>query len=94
MFETWGRIIFRRRRLVLLAAALAVVAAAAWGTGVFGRLQSAGGFTPSNSQSELEATLASSAFGRNADDVVVLYKSRNLSVHSPAYRIAVTSSGK
>ncbi len=92
MFETWGRIIFRRRGLVLVAAVLAVVAAAAWGTGVFGRLQSAGGFTPSNSQSELEATLASSAFGRNADDVVVLYKSRNLSVHSPAYRIAVTSS--
>jgi trehalose monomycolate/heme transporter len=92
MFETWGRIIFRRRRLVLAAAALAVIAAAAWGTGVVGKLQSAGGFVPPNSQSQQEATLASTAFGRDADDVVVLYKSSSLTVHSPAYRAAVTGS--
>ena len=92
MFETWGRIIFRRRRLVLLAAVLAVIAAAAWGTGVFGKLQSAGGFVPPNSQSQQEANLASSAFGRDADDVVVLYHSSSLTVHSPAYRAAVTGS--
>jgi trehalose monomycolate/heme transporter len=92
MFETWGRIIFRHRRLVLLAAALVVIAAAAWGTGVFGRLQSAGGFAPANSQSQQEANLATSTFGRDADDVVVLYSSSHLTVSSPAYRDAVTSS--
>jgi trehalose monomycolate/heme transporter len=92
MFETWGRIIFRRRRLVLLVAVIAVIAAAAWGTGVFGKLQSAGGFAPPDSQSQQEATLASSAFGRDADDVVVLYKSDSLTVHSPSYRAAVTGS--
>ncbi len=92
MFETWGRIIFRHRRLVLLAAVIAVIAAAAWGTGVFGKLQSAGGFTPADSQSQQEANLASSTFGRDAADVVVLYKSSGLTVHSPAYRAAVTGS--
>ena len=49
MFEAWGRFIFRRRRLVLLIAGIAVVAAAVWGTGVFGKLQSEGGFAPSSS---------------------------------------------
>jgi trehalose monomycolate/heme transporter len=92
MFETWGRIIFRRRRLVLLVAALAVIAAAAWGTGVFGKLQSAGGFAPANSQSQVEANLASAAFGRDADDVVVLYNNPAATVSSPSYRAAVTTS--
>jgi trehalose monomycolate/heme transporter len=92
MFETWGRIIFRRRRLVLLVAALAIIAAAAWGTGVFGKLQSAGGFAPPDSASQLEANLASSTFGRDAGDVVVLYTSKNLTVSSAAYRDAVARS--
>jgi uncharacterized membrane protein YdfJ with MMPL/SSD domain len=92
MFETWGRVIFRRRRLVLLLAVVAVAAAAAWGTGVFGKLQSAGGFAPPASQSEQESALAASAFGRDASDVIVLYQSRNLTVRTPAYRDAVTTS--
>ena len=54
MFETWGRFVFRRRRLVLVIAAFAVVGAAVWGTGVFGALQSAGGFAPPHSQSQQE----------------------------------------
>ena len=37
--------------------------AAVWGTGVFGKLQSAGGFAPPSSQSQQEANLAASAFG-------------------------------
>ena len=61
MFEAWGRFIFRRRRLVLLIAGLAVIAAAAWATGVFGKLQSAGGFAPPGSQSQQEASLAAVA---------------------------------
>jgi hypothetical protein len=50
MFEAWGRFVYRRRRLVLLVAAVAVVGAALWGTGVFGALQSGGGFTAPGSE--------------------------------------------
>jgi RND superfamily putative drug exporter len=92
MFEAWGRILFRRRRLVLLIAMVGVVAAALWGTGVFRSLQSSGGFAPPASQSQREASLAARAFGRDAGDVVLLYTSAKQTVHSPAYKAAVTSS--
>ena len=92
MFEGWGRFIYRRRRLVLLVAGLVVVAAAVWGTGVFGKLQSQGGFAPPGSQSQQEANLAQAAFGRDGADVVVLYTSKDMTVSSPAYRSAVTDS--
>jgi len=92
MFEAWGRIIFNRRRLVLAVAAAAVVCAAIWGTGVFSKLQSAGGFAPPASQSQQEANRAAAVFGRDAGDVVLLYSSATQTVHSPAYRAAVASS--
>ena len=92
MFEAWGRVIYRRRRLVLVLAAVAVAAAAVWGTGVFGRLQSAGGFAPPDSQSQQEANLAAAAFGRDGGDAVLLYSSPALTVRSPAYRAAVAAS--
>ena len=91
MFEAWGRFIFRRRRLVLLASAIAVVGAAVWGTGVFGSLQSGGGFTAPGSQSQQASDLATKAFGRDTADVVVLYRSATMTVADPAYRQAVTS---
>ncbi|HEY2304469.1 MAG TPA: MMPL family transporter [Streptosporangiaceae bacterium] len=90
MFEAWGRFIYRRRRLVLLAAVVAVVGAAVWGTGVFGSLQSGGGFTAPGSQSEQASNLATKAFGRDTADVVVLYRSATMTVADPAYRQAVT----
>jgi trehalose monomycolate/heme transporter len=90
VFEAWGRFIYRRRRVVLLVAGFAVVAAAAWGSGVFGSLQSAGGFTAPGSQSDQAGSLATRAFGRDAADVVVLYRSHSLTVRDPAYRQAVT----
>jgi RND superfamily putative drug exporter len=93
MFEAWGRIVFHHRRLALLIAGLAVVAGAVWGTGVFGALQSGGGFTPPRSPSQAEANVAARAFGRDAADVIVLYKGNDhLTVASPAYRSAVTAS--
>src|SRR6266516_425333 len=92
MFEAWGRFVYRRRRLVLLVAAVAVVGAALWGTGVFGALQSGGGFTAPGSESERAGTLATRAFGRDSADVVVLYRSPALTVRDPAYRAAVTQS--
>src|SRR6266851_6572668 len=45
MFEAWGRFVYRRRRIVLVIAGLGVIFAAVWGTGVFGALKTAGGFT-------------------------------------------------
>ena len=90
MFEAWGRFIFRRRRLVLLASVIAVVGAAVWGTGVFGSLQSGGGFTAPGSQSQQASDLATKAFGRDTADVVVLYRSATMTVADPAYRQAVT----
>src|SRR5215472_12776860 len=92
MFEAWGRFVYRRRRLVLLVAALIMAGAAVWGTGVFGALQSGGGFTDPGSQSERASTLATRAFGHDTADVVVLYRSPSLTVRDPAYRAAVTRS--
>ena len=92
MFEAWGRFVYRRRRLVLLAAVLAVAGAAVWGTGVFGALQSGGGFTAPGSQSQRASDLAARAFGRDTADAVILYRSPRLTVADPAYRAAVTRS--
>ncbi len=90
MFESWGRVVYRRRRLVLVTALIGVLFAAVWGTGVFGKLQSSGGFAPSDSQSQQSSDLATAAFGRDVGDVVVLYSSPTLSVRSPGFRAAVT----
>ena len=92
MFESWGRLVYARRRVVLALAGLVVVAAAVWGTGVFGALQSGGGFTPPDSQSQQESNLAARTFGRNAADVVVLYTSRTLTTRDDAFRHAVARS--
>ncbi|HTT52476.1 MAG TPA: MMPL family transporter [Streptosporangiaceae bacterium] len=91
MLERWGRVVYRRRRLVLVISLLAVVFAAVWGTGVFSKLQSSGGFTPANSESQQASNLATAAFGRDAGDVVVLYSSPDQAVRSPGFRSSVTS---
>ncbi len=90
MFEAWGRIVYRRRRLVVVITLVIVAFAGAWGTGVFGSLQSAGGFNTPNSQSQRSSDLAAAAFGRDTGDVVVLYQSATRTVADPAYRAAVT----
>jgi uncharacterized membrane protein YdfJ with MMPL/SSD domain len=90
MFESWGRLMYRRRRLVLAVGVLLVAAAAVWGTGVFGKLQSGGGFGAPGSPSQQESDLAARAFGRDAADVVVLYSSPTLTVRDAAFRTAVT----
>ena len=90
IFERWGRTAFRRRRLILLIALLVAVLGGVWGTSIFARVQTAGGFDAPNSQSQHEATLATHAFGRDAGDVVVLYSSKTLTTAAPAFRSAVT----
>jgi uncharacterized membrane protein YdfJ with MMPL/SSD domain len=86
----WGRTAYRRRRLILLAALLVAVLGGVWGTSIFAKVQTAGGFNAPDSQSQREASLASQTFGRDAGDVVVLYSSPTLTVASPAFRSAVT----
>jgi uncharacterized membrane protein YdfJ with MMPL/SSD domain len=90
VFERWGHFVYRRRKVVLLLATLAMAGAAVWGTGVFGSLLSAGGFTAPGSESNQASDLATQAFGRDTADVVVLYRSAGQTVHDPAYREAVT----
>ena len=90
MFEAWGRGLYRTRRLTLAIALLFAVGAAVWGTGVFGKLNSGNTFTPANSQSNRESSLAGSLFGRNGADVVVLFHSGTRTVADPGYRQAVT----
>jgi RND superfamily putative drug exporter len=89
MFEAWGRGLYRARRLTLTIALLFAVGAGIWGTGVFGKLNSGNTFTPPNSQSNVESSLAGSLFGRNGADVVVLFHSAGRTVADPDYRQAV-----
>src|SRR5271163_2446087 len=91
MFARWGRTAYRRRRLILVIALLVAGLGAVWGTSIFAKVQTAGGFNAPDSQSQHEANLATSAFGRDAGDVVVLYSSQTLTTASPAFRSGVTS---
>jgi uncharacterized membrane protein YdfJ with MMPL/SSD domain len=91
IFERWGRTAYRRRRLILVIALLVAALGALWGTTIFAKVQTAGGFDAPNSQSQHEASLATQAFGRDAGDVVVLYSSKTLTTASPAFRSAVTA---
>jgi RND superfamily putative drug exporter len=91
VLERWGRTAYRRRRLILVIALLVAVAGGVWGTTIFAKVQTAGGFNAPDSQSQHEANLATQAFGRDAGDVVVLYSSPTLTTASPAFRSAVTS---
>ena len=91
MFEAWGRGLYRARRLTLVLAAAFAVAAGVWGTGVFSKLTSGNTFTPPSSESNRETTLATSVFGRDEADVVVLYHSAATTVADPAYRQAVAA---
>jgi uncharacterized membrane protein YdfJ with MMPL/SSD domain len=90
MFEAWGRGLYRARRLTLFVGLLFAIAAGVWGTGVFSKLDSGNTFTPPNSQSTVESTLAASLFGRNSADVVVLFHSAAHTVTDPVYQQSVT----
>jgi RND superfamily putative drug exporter len=90
-FDAWGRLVYRRRRLILVIALFFAVLGGVWGTSIFAKVQTAGGFDAPGSQSQQEANLATTTFGRDAGDVVVLYSSETLTAASPAFRSAVTS---
>ena len=52
LFESWARVVYRRRRLVLVITLPFAVFAGARGTGIFTRVQTAGGFDAPNSPSQ------------------------------------------
>ncbi|POM24846.1 Membrane protein YdfJ [Actinomadura rubteroloni] len=90
MLERWGRLLHRRRRPALVLSVIALVIAAVWGTGVFGALSSAGGFTTPGSESAAAVDAAERALGRDATDVVVLYRApRGRTIDDPSVRAAI-----
>ena len=91
MFESLGRVIYRRRRWVVALALAFVVFAGVWGTGVFSAM-TGGGFEDPDSDSSRAAEVATQELGRSGGDVVVLYSSDDLTVDDPAFADAVTSS--
>ena len=77
MFEALGRVMYRRRRWVVALTLAFVVFAGVWGTGVFGAM-TGGGFEDPDSESSRAAEVAAQAFGRDSADVVVLYRTIEL----------------
>src|SRR4051812_6028174 len=88
MLESFGRVVHRRRGLVTAAALIFIVIAAVWGTQVFGALKG-GGFDDPKSDSSRATKIIDGRIGPAADDLVVLYESRTLTVDDPAFRDAV-----
>jgi uncharacterized membrane protein YdfJ with MMPL/SSD domain len=91
MFEALGRVIYRRRRWVVALSLAFVVFAGVWGTGVFGQM-TGGGFEDPDSESSRAFEVAVSELGRDSADVVVLYRSADLTVDDVAFEAAVTES--
>jgi trehalose monomycolate/heme transporter len=91
MFEALGRVMYRRRRWVVALALAFVAFAGVWGTGVFGAM-TGGGFEDPDSDSSRAVEVAERELGRDSADVVVLYRSDDLTVDDPGYRAAVDDS--
>src|SRR4051794_25887681 len=88
MFERLGHLTYRRRRAVLALAGVFLVVAGAWGTGVFGSMVSSG-FEDPGSESAKALARVEDTVGRDAADVVVLYRDGGRTVDDPAFRSAV-----
>jgi trehalose monomycolate/heme transporter len=91
MFEALGRVIYRRRGWVVALALAFVAFAGVWGTGVFGAM-TGGGFEDPDSDSSRAVEVAERELGRSGGDVVVLFRSDDLTVDDPAFADAVTGS--
>jgi uncharacterized membrane protein YdfJ with MMPL/SSD domain len=91
MFEALGRVMYRRRRWVVALTLAFLVFAGIWGTGVFGKM-TGGGFEDPGSESSQAFEVATRELGRDSADVIVLYRSDELTVDDPAFEAAVTES--
>ncbi|MFC0628005.1 MMPL family transporter [Kribbella deserti] len=88
MFETLGRLAYRRRRVFLALTGLFVIGAAVWGTGVFGSLANGGFESPDSEAAEAVRTVEQTV-GRDGSDVIALYRSPGKTVADPDFRQAV-----
>jgi uncharacterized membrane protein YdfJ with MMPL/SSD domain len=87
-FARLGHLVFRHRRAVLAIAGALLAFAATWGTGVFGSLISSGFETP-GSESAKALTRVEDTVGRDAADVVVLYRDGGRTVDDARFRDVV-----
>jgi trehalose monomycolate/heme transporter len=88
MFDRLGHVTYHLRRWVLAVAGLLLVFAGVWGTGVFGSLISSG-FETGGSESARALARSEDSVGRDAADVVVLYRDGGRTVDDPQFRDAV-----
>ncbi|WP_406096449.1 MMPL family transporter [Kitasatospora purpeofusca] len=84
MIASIGRFAAANRRWVLLAAALFTLVAGGWGTGVFGAITGGAGFDDPASESARADKVLAGPLGRQADDVVVMYRSADRPVTDPS----------
>jgi uncharacterized membrane protein YdfJ with MMPL/SSD domain len=88
MLHRWSAVLVRRSRWVLAIGVLATILAGVFGVGVFGSL-SQGGFDDPSSESARELAREREVFDNLAVDVVVIYRSPDLSVSDPAFKAEV-----
>jgi len=79
-----GRFAAAHRRWVIIGALLFTLVAGGWGTTVFGAITGGAGFDDPASQSSKADKVLAGPLGRQADDVVVLYRSADRPVTDPA----------
>jgi uncharacterized membrane protein YdfJ with MMPL/SSD domain len=91
MFEALGRLMYRRRRWVIALALVVVGFGGVWGTGASRHMTNAG-FDDPHSDSTRAAQVAERKLGRGASDVIIVYRSDELTVDDPAYAAAVHKS--
>ena len=88
MLSTLGFAVCRLRWSVLGAGLVVFVLAAGWGSGVFGDLAGSG-FSDPGSESSRADQIADRDLPRDGPDVVLLYRSNELTADDPEYRSAV-----
>lgn len=89
MFDSLGRVVHQRRRWFIAGTLIFIAIASVWGTTVFGALKN-GGFDDPKSGSSQAAKIISDRIGPAGDELVVLYRSRTVTVDDPGFRAAVT----
>ncbi|MGH3937694.1 MAG: MMPL family transporter [Pseudonocardiaceae bacterium] len=88
MLSAWGYVVCRLRWSVLGAGLAIFVLAAGWGSGVFGDLAGAG-FSDPGSESAQADQVEDRDLLREEPDVVLLYRSNDLTADDPEYRGSV-----
>ncbi|MFE2285196.1 MMPL family transporter [Streptomyces sp. NPDC059443] len=76
MFAAIGAFTARRRKWVVIAAVVFTLFAGAWGTGVFGSFTGGAGFDDPSSESVAADKVLDGPLGRESNDVIVLYESK------------------